>query len=524
MPLPNEIDPSADVLRCDVLIIGAGAAGLYAALSLPDEIDVIVVDKGNPNGQQGSSPWAQGGFAAAVGPNDSPQRHVADTVAAGDGLVDEAAARVLAGEIADHVDRLRQLGANFDVDDTGQLALAREGGQHVARSVKRADATGAELIRVLRAGAASRIRRLGGIVTALGGESRVDRAHVLASGRHVEVLAGSIILATGGVGGLYAATTNPSGATADGLALAIDAGIAVRDLEFVQFHPTALATSSTRRFLLTEALRGAGATLHNSTGERFMLEVHPQAELAPRHIVSHAILQQPGGIAYLDATALGGDNLRQEFPSAVAFAGHQGLDMVSQRIPVSPAAHYHMGGIRTDLWARTSRPGLLACGEVASTGVHGANRMAGNSLSEALVFGARAATAAVDDLAVPTGTSRADRITRSRAIVSKSDTSFVPVTRTELRERMLADVGPIRNADNLQRFVTDVTAWFESGRHHDWSTSSQMVELHHSLVASRAIAIAALRRTESRGGHQRADHPDREPAWDDIHLEVVRSR
>ncbi|MEX2324881.1 MAG: FAD-binding protein [Nitriliruptoraceae bacterium] len=522
--MPAEADVTADVLTCDVLIVGAGAAGLYAALMLPHGLDIVVADKGNPSGQQGSSPWAQGGFAAALGPDDSPQRHVADTVAAGDGLVDEAAARVLANEIGGHVDRLRQLGANFDVDNAGHLELAREGGQHVARSVKRADATGAELIRALRAAAAPRVRRLAGIVTALGGNGRIDRADVNTGGRTVQVVAGCVILATGGCGGLYAATTNPNGATADGLSLAINAGVAVRDVEFVQFHPTAMATSSTRRFLLTEALRGAGATLHDKHGDRFMLAEHPDAELAPRHVVAHAIMQQPEGLAYLDATMLGSDRLTHEFPSAVAFAGQQGFDMASQRVPVSPAAHYHMGGVRTDLWTRTSRPGLLACGEVASTGVHGANRMAGNSLSEALVFGARAATAAVEDLVTPTTTAMSRRGDDAASWMTSGEPSGppMPVTRAALRQRMLEDVGPVRHENRLRSFVADVTSWLHACRQQPWMATPQTVELHHAFVASRAIAISALRRTESRGGHQRADHPYRDPEWDGIHLEIVQ--
>jgi L-aspartate oxidase len=401
---PVDADVVDGRVRADVAIIGAGAAGLYAAARLPGHLRTLVVDKATPSQASGSSPWAQGGIAAAVTADDSPAAHVADTLAASDGLADPAAAWALANEAPGHVMALLEHGATFDRtgdDPDAGLAPALEAGQRFARSVRRGDASGAELIRVLRRMAAPKVTRLTGTVERLvtRTDGRVVGAWVLAGEEWVAVEATVTILATGGCGGLFAATTNPVHATGDGLALAAGVGARLRDLEFVQFHPTALAIGDGHRFLLTEALRGAGATLHDAEGRRFMPDVHPHAELAPRHVVAGAILELAGATAWLDATGIGPDRLAEEFPTVVAGAAAHGIDLATERAPVTPAAHYHMGGVWTDLAGRTSRQGLLAAGEAACTGLHGANRMAGNSLSEALVFGARAAESAAADCA-----------------------------------------------------------------------------------------------------------------------------
>jgi L-aspartate oxidase len=514
-------------VTCDVLIVGAGLAGLYAAVSLPEGLRVVVVDKGTPGADSGSSPWAQGGLAAALGPDDSPAMHAEDTLAAGDGLGDPLAAWTLAREAPGHVRRLLELGAVLDrlpgevvpaVREPGDvdlstLSLAREGGQRVARSVRRADATGAELMRALRAAAAPRVTRLPGIVRSLGrdADGRVTGAHVLTSEGPVAVHARATILATGGCGGLFAATTNPDNATGDGLALAAAAGAAVRDVEFVQFHPTGLAVSGTWRFLLTEALRGAGATLHAADGTRFLVDRHPDAELAPRHVVAKAILDQPDRTAWLDATGLGERTLVTEFPTVLGGARQHGFDLATERVPVTPAAHYHMGGVRTDLDGRTSVPGLYACGEVASTGLHGANRMASNSLAEAVVFGARTAHAVAAELpgastdlgpAPPTRRTPFEHVARRRA---------------ELRETMLTGAGPVRTGPGLTGVADQLDAWSEELG--DPGPFVAEVELHHGLRAAALVVASAWLRTESRGGHWREDHPAADPAWAGIHLE-----
>ncbi|MFA9429372.1 L-aspartate oxidase [Egicoccus sp. AB-alg2] len=518
-PPPNIVD---DRVRADVVIVGAGVAGLYAASRLPDHLDVVVVDKGVPGGDSGSSPWAQGGLAVAIGADDSPELHAQDTLLAGDGLCDPVAVAVLAREAPGHVRELLHLGAAFDrvpgevtSDDPAHLDLAREGGQRVPRSVHRADATGAELVRVLRAAAAPKVSRLPGIVVALAQDEarRVTGLWVLADGRLLAVEARAVLLATGGCGGLFAATTNPAHATADGVSLAMAAGAAVRDLEFVQFHPTGLAVAGTWRFLLTEALRGAGATLHGSDGERFLVDRHPDAELAPRHVVAKAILDQPDGTAWLDATHLSEQAFAHEFPTVLAGARRYGFDLVTERVPVTPAAHYQVGGVRTDLDGRTSLHGLYAAGEVASTGVHGANRMAGNSLTEALVFGARAATALAAELP-----GRHGELGEPPRL---ADHAPVPAQalRERLRTAMLEGAGPVRTEAGLATVATELEAL--SADLHRPGAADDEVELWHALRVSRVLVRAARLRTESRGGHWRDDFPAPDPAWADVHLEHV---
>ncbi|GGI08234.1 L-aspartate oxidase [Egicoccus halophilus] len=521
-PSPAIVD---DRVRADVVIVGAGVAGLYAAARLPDHLEVVVVDKGVPGGDSGSSPWAQGGLAVALGPDDSPAVHAADTRLAGDGLCDPVAVDVLTREAPGHVRQLLRMGAQFDrvageldSDDPGHLDLAREGGQRVPRSVHRADATGAELVRVLRAAAAPKVSRLAGIAVGLAQDDarRVTGLWVLVEGRVVAVEARAVLLATGGCGGLFAATTNPAHATADGVALALAAGAAVRDLEFVQFHPTGLAVAGTWRFLLTEALRGAGATLHDAQGNRFLLERHPDAELAPRHVVAKAILDQHDGTAWLDATHLSEQQFASEFPTVLAGARRYGFDLVNERVPVTPAAHYQVGGVRTDLDGRTSLHGLYAAGEVASTGVHGANRMAGNSLSEALVFGARAVDALVAELP-----SRQGDLGPAPALASRPSVATDGL-RDRLRSAMLTGAGPVRTEAGLATVAAALDTMV--GDLDLPAAVPDEVELWHALRVSRLLVRAARLRTESRGGHWRDDHPASDDAWADVHLEHVATR
>jgi L-aspartate oxidase len=512
-------------VRADVAILGAGVAGLYAAARLPDHLDVVIVDKGVPGGDSGSSPWAQGGMAVAIGAEDAPTLHAEDTIRAGDGLCDPVAVDLLTREAPGHVRELLRLGADFDrlpghlgSPDPAHLDLALEGGQRVPRSVRRADATGAELVRVLRAAAAPKVTRLTGIARTLARDEagRVTGVWVHREGRLVALQARAVLLATGGCGGLFAATTNPEHATADGLALAAAAGATLRDLEFVQFHPTGLAVPGTWRFLLTEALRGAGATLHDPAGDRFLVGHHPDAELAPRHVVAKAILDLPGGRALLDATHLTEEEFAREFPTVLAGARRHGFDLATERVPVTPAAHYQVGGVRTDLDGRTSVHGLYAAGEVASTGVHGANRLAGNSLAEALVFGARAASAMAAELPGRHGELGPEPHVASPA--AAQGTELDPLRR-DLRERMLRGAGPVRNAAGLE----DLAGWLDelAERLLTPGADPAAVELHHAVTASRLIVRSAGLRTESRGGHHREDHPTTDPAWAGVHLEIT---
>lgn len=515
--------------RTDVLVVGAGVAGLYACVNLPRSLDVLVLDKGEP--VSGSSSLAQGGMAVALGADDSPELHASDTVRAGDGLCDPAAVRVLTREGPDVARDLLDLGARFDTLDEGavpanrptdrplassQLHLAREGGQSVARSLHRADATGAEMVRTLREAARDVVQRLSGVAIALASspDGHVTGVWALTDDGPVLIEARSVLLATGGCGGLYAATTNRDHATGDGVSLAYLAGAAVRDNEFVQFHPTGLAVTGSWRLLLTEALRGAGATLVDARGDRFMVGRHPDAELAPRHVVAKAIIDQADG-AWLDATQLGEDRLDEEFPTVLHGARRHGFDLATERVPVTPAAHYMVGGVRTDLHGRASLPGLYAAGEVASTGAHGANRMAGNSLVEALVFGRRAARAIASDLP-----DRHGDVGVSPTLAAPPPSAVdLEGLRTELRQTTWAGAGPIRSHDSLTGAVERLDDL--AARLGPASAERGHAELRLAVVAARLIATSALLRRETRGGHVREDHPVADPAWSDIHLERV---
>lgn len=523
----------------DVAIVGAGLAGLAAAHALPDHLAVTIVDKGVA-GRSGSSPWAQGGMAVAIGSDDSPALHARDTMIAGAGLCDPAAVRVLTTEAPARTAELLRLGTQFDRRagreaslELADVDVAREGGQTVARSVHTADATGREMVRAMRAVVAPRVLRLPGLAVGLlrGGPSETQVTGVLVQaddGTLSRLLARAVILATGGTGGLFAATTNQDTATGDGIAIAWRAGAVVRDLEFVQFHPTGLAISSSWRFLLTEALRGDGATLHDADGHRFMLDKHPDAELAPRHVVASAILEQPGGMAWLDATHLGESGLAEHFPTVLAGAREHGFDLATQRVPVTPAAHYLMGGIRTDLWARTSLSGLYAIGEVASTGLHGANRMAGNSLAEGLVFGHRAAQSVVADLPVAHVPTTTEVPTVDDG---PTDVDVLADVRQNLRDAMWADAGPVRTSQQLTRLRGTLHALAVATRKSDDEVdlahadlvgpTVPISELRLAITTANLIRRAARRRRETRGGHVRLDHPEPNPALVGVHLEEI---
>jgi len=470
-----------------IIVVGGGIAGLATALAAAPA-PVLLLDHGR--GERGGASWlAQGGIAAAIGAGDSPEAHARDTLAAGGHHNDRALVELLARDAADAVAWLRQLGVAFDRTGDGALQLGREGGHDRPRIVHAGgDATGAAVMAVLAAAvrAAHHVQRRSGIdvdgLALCGGRASGVCVTGLADGARTVIEGSAVVLATGGIGGLFAQTSNPGSADGSGLALALAAHVAVRDLEFVQFHPTALALPGTRSLpLVTEALRGAGARLVDARGASLMDGVHPQGDLAPRDIVARAVWRawrEEG--AWLDAHRIGGA-WPTAFPTVFRACMDHGIDPRAQPIPVVPAAHFHMGGIATDADGRTSLPGLFAVGEVACSGVHGANRLASNSLLEGVVFGRRlgAALREVPPVAV-----------RSRHGFVRRAPSLGQVQLESLRGLMTEAMGPVRSGALLREALRDCAELARDG----WQGA-----LAHAMVA------AALRRTDSLGAHFRSD-------------------
>ena len=484
-----------------VIVIGSGAAGLTAALEASRGHDVVLLTKGSLG--ESNSLYAQGGVAAALTADDSPAAHLADTLAAGAGACDADAARILCSEGPASIRRLIGLGIEFDRDGH-DLARGREAAHSVARVLHAGgDATGraivATLVRAVRASGV-RVVEHAFVVDLVLRDGAVCGVETLQGGRRLRVEAESVIIASGGAGQLYRHTTNPSGATGDGVAAALQAGARLADTEFYQFHPTALAVPGTP--LVSEAVRGDGATLLDARGIRFMPAVHPDAELAPRDVVARAIAEvmsgQGGEPVLLDATAMGRSELRRRFPGFWALCAAHGLDPAAEPVPVTPAAHYWMGGIAVDDRGRTSVPGLFAVGEAACTGAHGANRLASNSLLEALVFAHRAARALGGPWPV---TAPVAEPAVAEPAAADSPGSVV-VTRAELQQLMWRRVGLVRAAAGLEIAAETLASWRAPA-----GTTVEHLETANLLQLARVVVAAAAERTASLGAHYRSDDP-----------------
>ncbi|WP_413373829.1 L-aspartate oxidase [Paenibacillus taichungensis] len=504
------------MVETDVLVIGSGIAGLFTAIKASEQCSVLMITKKSL--LESNTRYAQGGIAAVIAEDDSPAYHLQDTLVAGAGLCRSEAVEALVNEGPDGVKELIRLGTLFDLEN-GELALTQEGA-HSHRRILHAngDATGYEIVRALAAQTNEHpgievwdehfvidlITEQGECVGAL-----VQKA----DGSQVFVKAEATVLCSGGAGQLYRYTTNPEVATADGVAMAYRAGAVVRDMEFIQFHPTSLCYPGAPRFLVSEAVRGEGAYLRNVKGERFMERYHAQLELAPRDIVARAIVSEMEStnstFVYLDITHEPPEMIKHRFPTIFETCMRYGLDMTTDWIPVAPAAHYMMGGVKTDLSGESSIGRLFACGEVSSTGVHGANRLASNSLSEAIVFGRRIVDRIQSLPPLAPLQTRVPTLTSIRRII-KEDQKPVSERRLRLQKMMVRQVGLRRNGANLQGAIEKLQQelqFFDQKFIH-----KEEMEYANLLTCAWLVTTGALHREESRGAHYREDFPQRDDA------------
>ncbi|MDY6938287.1 MAG: L-aspartate oxidase [Cyanobacteriota bacterium] len=528
----------------DVLVIGAGAAGLYAALCLPKSLQIGLVTKDEL--PLSASDWAQGGIAAAIDPEDSPTLHIEDTLKAGAGLCDVGAVAFLAKEAPECIQSLVDLGVGFDRHGSA-LALTLEAAHSRRRVLHAADTTGRAIVSILSQQVRSRpniqiLSRAFALDLWIDPQTRRCRgASLLYRSQVYWVSARAVVLATGGGGQVFAKTTNPAVSTGDGVAIAWRAGAVLRDLEFFQFHPTALTKPGAPRFLISEAVRGEGAHLVDDRGRRFAFDYHPAGELAPRDVVSRAIFRylqstcnnEPDACVWLDFRTIEPDRIRHRFPNIIQVCRQWGIDVFREPVPVSPAAHYWMGGVAANLSCQTSIPGLYAVGETASTGVHGANRLASNSLLECLVFGAK-----LGELQLPDWEEIGDASTlenESRVVeIDRTARDRLETLREELPRLVWQSAGICRDAENLQGAIAQIEQWqtllaelpvseemltlqpnrsvnITGSESHDllqtWGETRNLLDIADLILKSAAF------RQESRGGHYRSDFPDTEPNW-----------
>lgn len=551
----------------DVLVVGAGAAGLYAALCLPDYFQVGLISKDNL--PLSASDWAQGGIAAAIDPSDSPDLHIEDTMQAGAGLCDLPAVKFLVERAPECIQSLVNMGVAFDRHGE-RLAMTLEAAHSRPRVLHAADTTGRAVVSTLTEKALARPNiRVISSAFALNLWINPTSGHcqglcLLYRNRAIWVRAGAVVLATGGGGQVFAHTTNPAVSTGDGVAIAYRAGAILRDLEFFQFHPTALTKTGAPHFLISEAVRGEGAHLVDSQGNRFAFNYHPSGELAPRDVVSRAIfshLQQTGeDRVWLDLRPIPSEKIRRRFPNIIEVCQRWGVDLFSEAIPVTPAAHYWMGGIATDLMNRTSIAGLYAVGETASTGVHGANRLASNSLLECIVFGAQMANLEIGDWEQDRQLKSGENFWQSPIVnVSENLSSWVSLNilpshrsdiekvewlRQELALLMWQSAGICRQQDILEGAIAQVELWRQEFAALELSNyllniqPGQLVkftepitdrklrtwgETYNLLDVGYLILKSAAFRTESRGGHYRIDVPQPDKRWQ-VHTVVQKDK
>jgi len=508
-------DAPAQTIRCRYAIIGSGIAGLWTALHLPQQDSVAIITKSTV--RESSTHYAQGGIAVSLPPTDSPELHKQDTLEAGAGLCDEPAVKILTQEGPQVVEELISYGAVFDRED-GHLAYGREAAHGINRIVHaHGDATGEEVERT----AYEAVREAPNItiyqetaaaeLLIVDGECVGVEAVAVPSGEVTRFIADVTLVATGGVGSLYKYSTNPPVATADGIALAYRAGAALQDLEFVQFHPTALADEGYPKFLISESVRGEGAKLLNANGEQFMSRYHPLEELAPRDIVARAVYNEMTAAGsdhvYLDFRPIGMDRMPERFPGIIEELHKRGFNPEEEPVPSSPVAHYMMGGIATDLHGQTNIGRLFACGECANYGVHGANRLASNSLLDGLVFGKRSAAAMAQSAPLSAAAEQqAAASKQNRFPVAPAD------LKSQIQQLMWKQVGIIRDGDSLAIALRQLEEW---SRQIAPSSSPALAALEAANVCQAAMlmAAAALHRTESRGAHYRTDFPDINGTW-----------